>query len=57
VNAGQRAGVGLVKHITAAEKLLGALLAQNCPAVDPAGYLEADPCRQVRFDHAGDDID
>ena len=32
-------------------------VAQNGAAVDPAGYLEADPCRQVRFDHAGDDID
>ncbi len=57
VDADQRAGVGLVEHVALAQQLLGALLAQDRAAVDPAGDVEADAGRQVGLDHAGDDVD
>ena len=45
------------QHVAAAEKLLGALLAEDGAAVDPRGDLEADPCREVGLDGASDDVD
>ena len=57
MDADHRAGIGLVEHVALAQQLLGTLLAQDRPAVDAAGHLEADARRQVRLDDAGDDID
>ena len=45
------------EHVAAPKKLFGPLLAKNGAAVDPRGDLETDPCREIRLDGAGDDID
>src|SRR3546814_2675659 len=57
VDAGDTAAAGHVQHVALAEKLLGALLAEDGAAVDPRGDLEADARREVRLDRAGDDVD
>src|SRR3546814_1676374 len=51
------AAAGHVQHVALAEKLLGALLAEDGAAVDPRGDLKADARREVRLDRAGDDVD
>src|SRR5690606_30039016 len=57
VNAGDPAALGHVEHVALAEELLGALLAQDRPAVDLRGDVEADARREIGLDGAGDDVD
>ena len=57
MHAGDGFGVGLVEHVALAQQHFRTLFAQDRAAVDAAGDVEADPGRQVRLDHAGDDVD
>ena len=45
-----------VKHITLAEQTVGAVFVENHSTVDLRCNLECNPARNVRFDHAGNDI-
>ena len=54
----QRLGVRiLVEHVSVADQLVGALVVEDRPRVDPLGDLEGDPGRHVALDQAGDDVD
>ena len=57
VDAGDPAAGRHVQHVALAEQLLRALLAEDGPAVDLGGDLEADAGREVGLDRAGDDVD
>ena len=49
--------VQLDEHVAAAEQVLGALLVEDGAAVDLLRDAERDARREVRLDHAGDDVD
>ena len=49
--------VELDQHVAAAEQVLGALLVEDGAAVDLLRDAERDARREVRLDHAGDDVD
>ncbi len=57
VHAADAAAAGHVEHVALTKQLLGALLAQDGPAVDLGRDLERDAGREVRLDRAGDDVD
>ena len=47
----------LIEHVAAAEQVLGALLVEDGARVDLLRDAERDARREVRLDHAGDDVD
>ena len=49
--------VHLDEHVAAAEQVLGALLVEDRARVDLLRDAEGDARREVRLDHAGDDVD
>ena len=57
VHTADAAAAGHVEHVTLAQELFGALLAQNRAAVDLRGDLERDAGRKICLDRAGDDVD
>ena len=57
MDPGDLLAAGHVEHVALAEQLLGALLAEDGARIDLGGDREADPGRQIRLDHAGDDVD
>src|SRR5690606_28469247 len=56
VHAADAATASHVEHVALAEKLLGALFAENGAAVDLRGDLKGNAGREVRLDGAGDDV-
>src|SRR3546814_16379149 len=48
---------GHLVHVALAQQLLGALFAQDGARIELRGDVEADPRRQIRLYHAGDDVD
>src|SRR5207247_2498887 len=45
-----------IKHVALAKQSIGAVFIENNATVDLARDLKRDPARNVRLDHAGDDI-
>ena len=57
VHAHRALAAGHIQHVALAQQLFRALFAQNRARIDLRGDVEADARRQVRLDHAGDDVD